>query len=176
MPVGQSEFRYEVARVRRLGVYPGQAAPDFTAAALDGQEFKLSACRGKLVFIDFCASWCGPCVAELPTLKKAHERFAADGLVIVTISFDKDAETARALAERQGLRWPQVWAERAEKGPLAELYGVGGIPATFLVGPDGTLVARDLRGNKLLRTIEQEIRELKRAADEQLAGSPPGVP
>ncbi len=62
------------------------------------------------------------------------------------------------------MTWPQIGAGKADKGPLAERYGVGGIPATFLIGPDGKLVAKDLRGEKLIETVRTEIRKLKTAA------------
>lgn len=124
---------------------------------MDGKQFKLSDLRGKPVLIDFWATWCGPCVAELPTLKRAHQRFADQGLVIVSVSLDNQAETARKFASQQGMTWPQLWAQDAFKGELAELYGVSGVPATFLIGPDGKVVAKDLRGKKLLRQIEKLV-------------------
>lgn len=142
-------------------MFPGQVAPEFAAQTLDGKQIKLSDYRGKLVFIDFWATWCPPCVAELPNVKKAYEKYADDGLVVISISFDKKADQAKRFAARRGMKWPQVWAEGADKSKLAELYNVGGIPATFLVGPDGKLVAKDLRGGKLLRTIAKEVRKLK---------------
>lgn len=136
-------------------MYPGQVAPDFSATALDGKEFKLSGLRGKTVLLDFWATWCGPCVGELPTLKQAQEKFADRGLVIVSISLDNQAETARKFASQQGMNWTQLWTAGVYESELAKLYGVGAIPATFLIGPDGKVVARDLRGKKLLRQIEK---------------------
>lgn len=132
---------------------------------LDGKELKISDLRGKVVLIDFWATWCAPCVAELPTLKRAHEKFADKGLVIVGISFDEKAETARKFADKRGLSWPQAWVKGAEKSELAKLYGVEAVPATFLVSPSGKVVAKDLRGRKLLRKIEEQIDQLIKPAD-----------
>ncbi len=150
-----------MAKVKLLGVFAGQMAPDFEAETLDGAKIKLSDYRGKVVLIDFWATWCAPCVAELPNVKKAYARFAGDGFVVLSVSFDKEAATAKSYAARQGMSWPQIWAEKADKGPLAERYAVGGIPATFLIGPDGKLVGKDLRGEKLIETVRTEIRKLK---------------
>jgi peroxiredoxin len=144
-----------------LGVYAGATAPDFELTTLDGKPFKLSHLRGKLVLLDFWATWCGPCVAELPNLKKLHEQHAADGLVVVSISFDRDADTARHYAADKGLTWTQLWAEKADKGPLAELYGVSAIPATILIGPDGKVVTRDERGESLNRAVQRQLPLLK---------------
>lgn len=149
--------------MRVLGVYPGVTAPDFEATTLDGQPFKLSGLRGKVVLIDFWASWCAPCVAELPTVKQAREEHATAGFEVVSISFDRSAEAARKFIEAKQMRWVNIWAEKADEGALAELYGVSAIPATFLVGPDGVVVEKDLRGEPLRNAIRKQMSLLKRA-------------
>lgn len=142
------------------GVYAGVVAPDFEATTLAGNPFKLAELRGKVVLLDFWAKWCAPCVAELPNIRKLHDRYAESGLVVVGISFDRSADEARAYVTDNHMEWIQVFAEKADKSPLADLYGVSAIPATYLIGPDGKVVARDLRGAELLDAVQKELRKL----------------
>lgn len=150
-------------------MHAGVPAPDFEATTLDGQAFKLADLRGRVVLLDFWATWCGPCVAELPNVKKAHEQYGGDGFTAVGISFDRDAETARKYVAEKKLGWPQIWAEKADNGLLGNLFGVGGIPATFLIGPDGKVVATDLQGDELIKTVTREVKKLKGGATERVA-------
>lgn len=153
-------MEWDIAKVKVQSVLAGMAAPDFEATTLDGQPFKLSELRGKVVLVDFWATWCAPCVAELPNLMKLYEEFGGEHFAVVGISFDRDAATTRKFAGARGLRWPQIWAERADEGPIAGLYGVGGIPATFLIGADGKVLERDLRGEALKAAVGRAVRKL----------------
>jgi peroxiredoxin len=102
-----------------------------------------------------------PCIGELPNVYKAYEKFSGDGFTVISISFDKDAITAEKFMTSRQIPWPQIWAEGADKGPLAQAYGVSGIPAIFLIGPDGKVIAKDLRGEKLYEAIATEIARRK---------------
>ncbi|MGD8452727.1 MAG: TlpA disulfide reductase family protein [Phycisphaerae bacterium] len=166
LPVGQSKLTWNIEKVKVQGVYRGKPAPDFEVTTLDGQPFKLSALRGKVVLLDFWATWCGPCVAELLNVKKAYEEYAKDGLVVVGISFDRTAQTARDYVAKQELPWTQIWAEKGPDSPIANLYGVGAIPATFLIGPDGVVIDKDLRGEDLLRAVKRAVSGLAKSPSE----------
>ena len=122
---------------------PGDAAPEFTAPMLEGPQMKLSEFRGKYVLLDFWATWCGPCVAEMPHLKTTYDTFGKDlRFTIVSLSCDSDHEAPRTFAKAKGIAWPQAFSDDL----LNKSYGVMSIPQIMLVGPEGRLVARDLRG------------------------------
>lgn len=174
MSVGQRKLERDISNLKLIGVYVDNPAPDFEAATLSGDKIKLSDYRGKVVLIDFWATWCAPCVAELPNVKKLHEEYAADGLVILSISFDRDDKTVRRFAERKGMSWTQIRADGADKGPLAKLYGVAAIPATFVIAPDGKVVAKDVTGARLSKAIAAEMTKLKAGKDTIAAGTTEG--
>ena len=166
LPVGQSKLARDIEKVEILGVHPGKPAPDFTATTLDGKPFKLSALRGKVVLLDFWATLCSCGAAKSPSVKEAHEKYAEDGLVAVGISLDRREKAARDYISEKQLTWVHIWVEKADKGPIADLYGVSSIPATFLIAPDGKVVGKDLRGDKLLEAVRTEITKLSKAKPE----------
>jgi thiol-disulfide isomerase/thioredoxin len=120
---------------------PGVQAPAFTRAGFDGKPVSLAAYRGKLVLVDFWASWCPPCIVEMPQLIALQKRHAGK-LQIIGISMDDDAATAKETVARYKPNYPNVMGDTA----LGHLYGgVLGLPQFYLIGPDGK-VLRGWRG------------------------------
>lgn len=118
----------------RAGTHP----PDFTGHTADARQLSLSELRGKVVLINFWASWCRECRPEMPVLQGLHRELAARGLVIVGINAREDARAVARYAEELGLTFPLVLDPA---GKINDLYGVIGLPTTFVVARDGRAVA-----------------------------------
>jgi len=136
----------------------GGRAPSFSGRGLDGQLIDLADERSEVRFVllDFWASWCGPCRAEFPTMRRLHARFKDHGLRIVGINLDTDLQKARQAVEESDLDYPHVFDGQGWKNAVAQLYDVHAIPAVFLLDKDGRIVAQGLRG----AALEERLREL----------------
>jgi peroxiredoxin len=137
----------------------GQKAPDFTQAQPDGTPLSLSELEGQLVLIDFWASWCGPCRGENPNVVKLYDRFHDKGFEILGVSLDSDREDWLQAIEDDGLRWKHVSDLDAWGNAVAEQYAVRSIPHTVLVGPDGVILARNLRGAALEAKVAEILEQ-----------------
>ena len=138
---------------------PSDSYTDISLPGPQGQTVKVSDYVGKnkLVMIDFWASWCGPCMGEMPYVVKAYEMFHDKGLEIVGVSLDKDKASWLAAIEQTGQKWPQMSDLKGWDCEGAALYGIQSIPANVLINEQGEIVARDLRGDALLKEIESRL-------------------
>ena len=132
----------------RLLSLPGKPM-EIKGTLMDGSAFDQKSLAGKVVLVDFWATWCGPCVAEIPNMLEQYKKYHAKGFEIVGISLDDDREALTKFIADKEIPWP-ILHEKAEGGhPLATFYGITGIPQFILIGRDGNVVTLDARGEKL---------------------------
>lgn len=129
---------------------------DFEVVQPSGATLKLSdfAGRGKYTLVDFWASWCGPCKGEIPNLKKVYDKYSKKGLVMVSVAVWDEPQASVDTAAVYGIKWNHI--VNAGHVPT-DLYGIQGIPHILLIGPDGTILARDLRGDDIADTIDKYL-------------------
>lgn len=126
-----------------------------TGTTLDGKKIDWASYRGKVVLVDFWATWCGPCIKEMPNLKRLYEGYKGKGFEIVGVSIDHDDEApARFMAKRE-LPWVCIYEKGIRHQPLADYYGVMSIPLAILVGRDGKVISTSAQGPELERLLEE---------------------
>lgn len=139
----------------------------FTGTDLSGFTWNLETMKGSVVLIDFWATWCGPCVREIPTLKTAYEMYRDHGLEIVGVSLDRDTRHEfEAWLAKNEITWPQIFDGQGWKSPIANQFNIRSIPCTILLDRDGTVAAVDLRGQDLVSAIAQKL-GIPKAAEKQ---------
>src|SRR5687767_3426721 len=125
---------------------------------LDGAVWTADRLKGRVTLIDFWATWCAPCLADLPLIKQARARYTRNEFEVVGVSFDvSDRRSFISWINRQGVVWPQVFEGRGARSIAARQFQVDAVPSTFLFGADGRLVAKNLRGRQLLAAIEAQV-------------------
>ena len=147
------ELSLKVEGLRRLAV--GSMAPEIELPNPDGKLVSLSSFKGQYVMIDFWAAWCKPCRLENPNVVRMYDKYHNKGFEILGVSLDrKRADWLKAIADDK-LTWPHVSDLKYFRSVAAETYAIRSIPATYLIGPDGKIIAKGLRGASLEAKLEE---------------------
>lgn len=133
----------------------GKPFPAFQEKDLNGAPLNLAAYKGKVVLVDFWATWCPPCRAELPNVVAAYQKYHSKGFDIIGVSLDSDRAKLVAFMKDNGMTWSQYFDGQGWQNKMAAAYGIQSIPSTFLLDGDGKIVARDLRGPALAAKLAE---------------------
>ena len=165
--------------VERIDLARATMAPPFNVTTLDGQHLSMDSLAGKVVLIDFWATWCGPCREALPHIRQIAGKFAAQPFVVLSISLDKDEGKWKDFVAKNGMTWMQ-YRDGGSEGGIAKLFGVSAIPATFTIDADGVLEDQhvgdaDIEG-KLKKLIARAIEASNRKSASAEPAKSPAAP
>ena len=139
--------------------FVGKVVPDFSATGLDGKSISLQQYRGKVVLLDFWAVWYGPCIGEMPNVKRVYDTYKDQGFDVIGVSLDTDETRLRNYLKKNNISWRQIFSGQKWKSPLAQQYHVQTIPAPWLIARDGTLISREAKGVKLEQLVVEALRD-----------------
>lgn len=146
-------FHDVVMSIQATGI--GQEAPEINLKSPEGNNIALSSLKGKVVLIDFWASWCGPCRKEMPTVVKVYKRFKDKGFEIYGVSLDREKDRWVEAIQKDGITWPQVSDLMQWQSEVVKKYNIQSIPYTVLLDREGKIIAKSLRGEQLEKKLEE---------------------
>lgn len=145
-----------VSRTEAIKV--GSEAPELILPMPNNKDLALSSLRGKVVLVDFWASWCGPCRKEMPNVKRAYEKYKNKGFEILGVSLDKDRTAWLDAISSEGMTWPQVSDLKFWQSEACQIYAVQSIPYTVLIDKEGKIIATNLRGAELDKKLSEVLK------------------
>ena len=151
---------------RETGIYLGNIAPEISMTDLDGEVINLSDLRGNIVLVDFWASWCRPCRYENPVVVKAYNDYKdrefkdAEGFKIFSVSLDTEKDSWQDAIEEDKLDWDTHVSDlQGWRSKLAKIYQIRAIPMNFLLDKDGIIIAKNIRGEELAKTLKFLVKD-----------------
>jgi thiol-disulfide isomerase/thioredoxin len=139
------------------GLAVGQKFPGFNETDIAGQPLSVAAHRGKVTMIDFWATWCPPCRAEMPNVIATYSRYHPQGFDIIGVSLDQDQDALVKFTRAQGMAWPQYFDGKGWDNKLAAKYGVQSIPMDYLLDRHGIIIGKELRGEDLGEAVAKAL-------------------
>ena len=154
--IAQIQQGEESKKVQR-SLAEGSKFPDFTEKDVTGKPLSIAGYKGKVVLIDFWATWCGPCIAELPNVLETYKKHHGKGFEIIGISLDQEQAKLNSFTKDKNMPWQQYFDGKGWQNKLAQKYGITSIPATFLLNGEGKIIAKDLRGPALEAAVAKAL-------------------
>ena len=153
----KQEARQAEAKKIQAGLVEGMKFPDFNEKDTASKPLSIANYKDKVVLVDFWATWCGPCVAELPNVLKTYGKYHDKGFEIIGISLDADQQKFGSFIKQKNMTWRQYFDGQGWNNKLAVKYGIESIPATFLLDGEGKIIAKDLRGEELEQAVAKAL-------------------
>jgi peroxiredoxin len=153
----ESVKKQEEAKKVQAMLAEGSKFPDFSEKDTAGKPLSIANYKGKVVLLDFWATWCPPCRAELPNVIKTYNAYHSKGFEIIGLSLDKDSAKLASFTKEQNMTWAQYFDGLMWQNKLAGKYGITSIPATFLLDGQGIIIGKDLRGEELDKAVAKAL-------------------
>jgi thiol-disulfide isomerase/thioredoxin len=153
----QQEEKQKAAETIQRSLEVGATFPDFTEKDLNGKPLSIASYKGKVILIDFWATWCGPCRGEIPNVVATYQQYHGKGFEVIGISLDQDRQKLLDYTRQQKMTWAQYFDGQGWGNKLAAKYGIESIPATFLLDGNGKIIGRDLRGDDLTQAVAKAL-------------------
>ena len=153
----QREQMQQQAEKTRTSLVAGAVFPDFSEKDVNGQPLSLAGYKGKVVLIDFWATWCGPCRGEIPNVVATYQKYHGQGFEVIGVSLDQDRQKLLDYTKQMNMSWPQFFDGQGWSNKLAAKYGIESIPATFLLDGQGRIIGVDLRGDALKAAVAKAL-------------------
>jgi len=149
--------QHEESRKIRRTLTNGAKFPDFSEKDVLGNPLSVSKYEDKVVLVEFWATWCGPCVAELPNIIKAYKKHHSNGFEVIGISLDQDEQKLKSFLKTREIPWAQYFDGKGWQNNLAAKYGIDSVPATFLLDRQGKIIGQGLRGEALEEALTKAL-------------------